>query len=319
MFPRTAVSQAGEGQPGEVTYRWLDQDALAADEDLLTALYGLLVAAHYQTRPSDLQRLLDGPDVRILAALHDGRPLGVLLAVEEGGMPHDLAEAVCAGKRRPRGHQLVQSLAQHGGWCEAPTLRLWRVMRIAVAEPARRRGIGSALLGRLRDTAAAQGIDLLGTSFGLDAALLAFWERSGYSPVRLGHRIDPASAARSLQMLHPLSEVGRRLAEAASTRFRRDLPWRLGRELADLPPEAVAALLRGRDCSDLPLDAADRRALRRLAAGGQGMEELWPLLWRWAVRRLAAGAQGPEAAALASLLQGAPFDTVALREGLSGD
>ena len=302
-----------------MTYRWLEQDALAADEDLLTGLYGLLVAAHYQTRPSDLQRLLDGPDVRVLSALLDGRPLGVLLAVEEGGMPPELAEAVCAGKRRPRGHQLVQSLAQHGGWCEAPTLRLWRVMRIAVAEPARRRGIGSALLARLREAAATRGVDLLGTSFGLDASLLAFWERSGYSPVRLGHRVDPASAARSLQMLYPLSEAGRPLAEAAGARFRRDLPWRLCRELADLPPETVAALLRGRDCSDLPLDEADRRALRRFATGGQDMEELWPLLWRWAVRRLAEGAQGPEAVALASLLQGKPFEAAALRDGLSGD
>ncbi|RMG32345.1 MAG: tRNA(Met) cytidine acetyltransferase, partial [Gammaproteobacteria bacterium] len=299
--------QAGEdhGVRSQPCYRWLSQDVLAGDEALLRGVYGLLVGAHYQTRPSDLQQLLDGPGLRVLIALEDGRPVGVLLAVEEGRMPTELAEAIAAGRRRPRGHQLAQSLAAHGGYGEAPRLQLWRVMRIAVAQPARRRGVGSGLLEALRRQAMTEGIDLLGTSFGLEAGLLRFWLANGYRPVRVGYRLDPASAARSVQMLSPLSAPGEALSGRAVTRFQRDLPWRLGGELSDLSPDVVAPMLAGRDLQDLPLTADDLNDLRRLARGERDIRGIWPVLWRWAVHRLAEGEVGKdEAEVLVALLQG---------------
>ncbi len=315
--PSQPPPQAGEGVVGDAQageqqgfgsqprYRWLSQDALAGDETLLSGVYGLLVGAHYQTRPSDLQQLLDGPGLRILAALEGGQPVGVLLVVEEGGMPAELAEAIAAGRRRPRGHQLAQSLAAHGGYREAPRLHLWRVMRIAVAEQVRRQGIGSGLLETLRQQAMREKVDLLGASFGLEVGLLRFWLANGYRPVRVGHRHDPASAARSVQMLFPLSASGEALNERAVTRFQRDLPLGLGGGLGDLPPEAVAPMLAGRDLQDLPLTVDDLDDLHRFARGERDIRGIWPVLWRWAVHRLAEGEAGnDEAGVLVPLLQG---------------
>ncbi len=106
--------------PANPRYRWITQDVLAGDETLLRQLFGLLVSAHYQTRPSDLQHLLDAPGLRVLLAQDGEVVLGAALLVEEGGFPRGLAERVCLGRRRPRGHLLLQSLAQHAGWCDAP-------------------------------------------------------------------------------------------------------------------------------------------------------------------------------------------------------
>ncbi len=40
---------------------------------------------------------------------------GALWLVEEGGLDAELAQAVWAGLRRPRGNLVAQSLAAHGG------------------------------------------------------------------------------------------------------------------------------------------------------------------------------------------------------------
>ena len=45
--------------------------------------------------------------------------LGVALVAREGNIPPDLAHAIWAGRRRPRGHLLPQSLLAHAGFVTA--------------------------------------------------------------------------------------------------------------------------------------------------------------------------------------------------------
>ncbi len=265
--------------PGEVRCRWLDRDALARDEALLRQVFGLLVTAHYRTRPSDLRQLLDAPALSVLVAECAGQVVGVLLAAAEGGMDAALAEAVCSGRRRPRGHPLLQSLAAHGGWCEAPTLRLLRVMRIAVHAERRRAGIGSLLLAEARALAEAQGFDLLGTRFGLTPDLLRFWQHNGFRVARIGHRLDPASAAHSVQMLAPLSAAGAALCDAAASAFVEDLPWRLLSGLSALDPEVVPGLFREAG-EPAPPDERTRAGVARFAHGRRDFEDALPALRR---------------------------------------
>jgi len=291
----TLMLEAEPGTPSSLTapeYRWVTQDELAADETLLRQVFGLLVTAHYQTRPSDLQQLLDAPGLHLLLARDGAAMLGVALLVDEGGFDADLAGQVCRGKRRPRGHLLLQSLAQHAGCCEAPTLRGLRVMRIAVQESVRRRRIGSGLLEAIGQFAAVQKYDLLGAAFGLDAALLPFWQRLGYQVVRIGYRVDPASGAHSAQLLKGKSEAGCALVNKARNAFQRDLPWRLQRELAGLPESLISMLLAGASGHGWVPDARDLDTVRVFADGGRGYADAYPSLWRWTLEETARDSTG---------------------------
>lgn len=276
---------------GAVEYQWLSQDALAEDEALLRNLFALLIGAHYQTRPSDLHQLLDAPGLHTLVAQRDGVIVGAALLVEEGGFERTLAQQVCLGERRPRGHMLLQSLAAHAGLCEAPTLRLLRVMRIAVADRWRNLGVGSALLQKAVAWAGEHGFDLFGSAFGVEPRLLHFWRRQQLQPVRLGHRRDPASGTHSVQMLRGLSESGEALASRGAVRFRQQFPWRLAHSFRQLPVDLVLAMLQGRDCSDLSITQQDREDVAAFAFARRGFEDAAPALWRWLCHELA-GEQG---------------------------
>ena len=287
----------------EPDYRWIEQDELAADESLLTQVFGLLVNAHYQTRPSDLQQLLDAPGIHTLLAEADGVVLGVALLVDEGGFDTGMAEQVCRGERRPRGHLLLQSLAQHGGWCRAPELRALRVMRIAVQAQVRREGIGSHLLAKARAWGDANGYDLISAAFGLDAPILRFWMQAGYQVVRIGHRVDPASGAHSALLIAGLSPAGADLTAQASAAFQRDLPWRLRRELSDLPVPELRLLLRGGASEGLRPDERDLENVRRFSRGGMGLDDAFPSLWRWLLSRLEDDPDSADADLVRHLLQ----------------
>ncbi len=271
----------------------LDVGELVADESLLRSVFGLLVSAHYQTRPSDLRQLLDDPRLVIWVARQAGQVGGVLLAQREGGLDEAMRDAVVHGRRRPRGHLLVQSLAVHAGLDEVLAQRVWRIQRIAVHAACRRAGLGRRLIDGLAAEARAQGDDLLGCAFGIDRPLLAFWRALGFRPQRVGLRVDPASAARSLFMLRGLSPAGLAVAEQGWRRFVAQLPWALGASLRDLPTASAITLLDGRDCADLACDQATRRVLWRVASGARQAATAEAALWRMAVRTAATAPQAP--------------------------
>ncbi len=276
--------------------------ALAEDEVLLRSTFGLLINAHYQTRPSDLRQLLDNPDTHLWLALQGSAVVGVLLISLEGGLDQAIARQVLRGARRPRGHLLPQSLAVHAGLESCLQQRVIRVQRIAVHPQRQRHGVASRLLQRLCDWGAEHGVDLLGCAFGAELSLLEFWRANGFVPVRLGVRVDPASAAHSLFMLHGLSMQGRALAEDGLRRFIADLPWSLGLALRDLDSHLACALLQGRDCSDLVLDDGDWHALGRVADGTRQPATADALIWRVLVR--IAAQTGDSGADLAPLIAG---------------
>ena len=128
-----------------------DRDALARDEATLSQLFGLLVLAHYQTRPLDLRHLLDGPNLQVHALRHSGQIVATALVAIEGGIAPDLAEEIYQGRRRPQGHLLPQTLSAHAGLADAPTLRWARIVRLAVHPAVQGRGLGRRLLQWIGD------------------------------------------------------------------------------------------------------------------------------------------------------------------------
>lgn len=298
----------------------LDPVALAADEPLLRAVFGLLVDAHYQTRPSDLRQLLDDPALHLWVARQQGAVVGVLTAVTEGGFEAGMADAIAAGRRRPHGHLLPQSLAVHAGLHEVLAQRVLRVQRIAVHPQARRRGVGRRLLGAAGAWSRAAGMDAVGSAFGGDRPLLAFWGACGYRPQRLGVRIDPASAVHSVFVLRGLSTRGKALAALGCARFRAQLPWALGGSLAAVDSGLAADLLRGRDCTDLVWTARDGRELAQVAAGARPVASAEALVWKGLVRAAADGATATASLAplIAWRLQRRPAGQVCRDHGLAG-
>ncbi|MCT7655236.1 GNAT family N-acetyltransferase [Oceanimonas sp. NS1] len=77
-----------------------------------------------------------------------------------------------------------------------------RIMRIVVHPACQQAGIGSQLLGWLKQQV---NTDFLGTSFGASPELLTFWSRNGFLPVRLGLAADGVSGLHAAMMLWPAS------------------------------------------------------------------------------------------------------------------
>ena len=134
----------------------------------------------------------------------------------------ELAHDVWAGRRRPRGKLVAQSLAAHGGQWWAPTLRSRRITRIATLPALRRQGIARQLVERQRRQA--QGLDFLSVSFGYTEPLWRFWQSCGFELVRIGSKPEASSGCYTAMAILPLSEQGEALRHAAHKHLARDWP-----------------------------------------------------------------------------------------------
>lgn len=193
--------------------------------------YRLLASAHYRTSPLDLRRMLDAPGMRFWLAGQSDSVVAALWLVEEGGLDPQLAEAVWAGLRRPRGNLVAQSMAAHAGFTEAATLRSQRISRIAVQAAQRQRGIGQALVEAAQQQA--QGCDFLSVSFGYTESLWQFWRSCGFRLVRIGSQREASSGCYAAMAIRALTPAGAELQHQAEQRLLRDWVWL--REMIDLP------------------------------------------------------------------------------------
>ncbi|MFC3394895.1 tRNA(Met) cytidine acetyltransferase TmcA [Brenneria rubrifaciens] len=233
--------------------------------------YALLCSAHYRTSPLDLRRLLDAPGMHVYSAGVSGDISGILWMVDEGGVSPELAHEIWAGRRRPRGNLVAQSLAAHGGQWTAPMLRSRRISRIAIAAVYRRQGIGQALIGHGKLTAQSQALDYLSVSFGYQPDLWAFWQACGFQLVRVGSHLEASSGCYSAMALLPLSAAGRQLTGQGVKQLARDWFWLRRLIPLDLP----LPLNEGAE-----LDEEDWRTLAGFAFASRPMESCYAALCR---------------------------------------
>ncbi|MFL1407007.1 tRNA(Met) cytidine acetyltransferase TmcA [Marinobacter sp. M1N3S26] len=254
-----------------------------ASEATLAQAFGLLVDAHYRTTPSDLRQWMDDPKAMTFVARRQGAIVGVLWATVEGGLEPALADQVLRGERRLKGHLLPQSLANHGGDAQAATLRMLRVVRVAVHDGRRRQGIGQRLLAAVTEKAETAGLDAIGTSFGAAVELLPFWQSAGFATVRLGISREASSGEYAVQMLRGLSEAGKAAQQRLSSRFAEQWPVLLPVIWASLSAELVLAI-----SADLPpappLADQEITELEAFAHGHRGFELTLPALKRLTVQ-----------------------------------
>lgn len=281
----TPAERIRTAHPATCLWSRLDRDRLVTDEPTLTALFGLLVLAHYQTRPRDLRHLLDGPNVRIEVLRHTGKIVATLLAADEGAFDEALSAAVFAGRRRPRGHLLAQTLAAHAGLADAPRLRYRRIMRLAVHPAAQRRGLGRQLLAATVVAAQDDDVDLVGASFGATTALLRFWMGCGFAPVHIGTHRNAASGEYALVVLRALTGRGEAFLEAARRRLAERLPKWLPGPLGEASPTLIAALFGALPGGTPRLDRDAWQELETFARERRCLEAVLPLLVELAAAR----------------------------------
>jgi tRNA(Met) cytidine acetyltransferase len=287
--PADSALFAGCDRPEDFELLKLERDELVEDEQSLSELFGLLVQAHYRTRPLDLRHLLDGPNLSVYVLRAAGHIAATALVALEGGFDAAAADAIWAGRTRPHGHMLPETLAAHQGLREAPLLRCGRIMRIAVHPALQRQGLGSRLIREITTELQTAGCDYIGSSFGATPELLAFWFRLGWLPVRLSIQKGASSGTHSAVFLRAFSDAGVVLLDQARQRYFAQFPHQLSDSLYDLDPVLVAGLLQQGATHAPPLDAADQGDLRAFAREQRLAEVAIGSLWRFALRELMQG------------------------------
>jgi len=235
-----------DATPESVTYRQLTPAELVTEEWLLHEAFGLLVLAHYRTEPNDFARLLDAPNVSVHALFAEGHVAAVALLAREGGLSTAQRSRIYGGER-VRGNLIPDLLTSQLRDESAGQPVGGRVLRIATHSGARSRGLGSQLLGKLRDHADAAGLDWLGVGYGATPELVQFWARNGYRAVHLGVSRNERSGEHSVVMLDPLSPTGQRLHDRHTRWFLRRFPDTLANALSGVEPDVVRAVCRSID------------------------------------------------------------------------
>lgn len=279
----------------QVDVRLLDRDALLADEALLNDVFGLLVLAHYRTTPGDLRILLDSPNLQVWGAFSvvGNVLLGTMLVAAEGPLEEALAQAVYAGKRRPKGHLIPQTLLAQEAIQLAGQAKGLRIMRIAVRPALQRRKVAERMLQQLELYAGEMSFDWLGTGFGLTSELLSFWRHNGYQLARIGLTRDSVSATHGVIMLRGCSTTGSELLQQARSRLQRQYGSLLSSYLNNLDVALVtgvfADLSDNRLDEDVHLSPADRDELTAFALAHRQYDSCQFVLQHWVYRCALAG------------------------------
>lgn len=185
-----------------IEYKEINQTELLQDEALLIQILNILVTAHYQTRPSDLERVLSDRKLKIFVAAQNDIIVSVALTISEGEINISDCEQIDIGKKRLSGHLIPQSMIANQGLIQAGTLSSWRVMRVATIPQFRRKDIASQLIKKVIEFANANRIELVTTSFSLERKNLRFWYKQGFKCIRFGFRKDSSSGNYSAEFIH---------------------------------------------------------------------------------------------------------------------
>ena len=276
-----AVGLSSEINPENCEVMRVERSKLAEDKVMLRGLFGLMVMAHYRTRPSDLRILLEHPAVSVWVMRYQGKVVAGTWSIDEGGLDEELAQAVHAGKRRIKGHLLPQTLVNHAGEMSAASLRYQRVMRIAVHPELQGRGLGTGLLQAIETAGQKQGIDLMGASFGADVSLINFWAQSGYTPIRLGVKQNDTSGYHSAVVLRSFSSKGDGVLSQAKIRFALQWPYLLSGLFQKLPSELVLMIAKNGGINGGRLSQYDSQDVLAFAHAQRDFESSHYALSQW--------------------------------------
>ncbi len=261
----------------QLIFETLEQQQLLNDESLLRQVFGLMALAHYRTRPTDVQMLLDHTDMQVSVLRYQGNVVATLWTIAESALDGQLAQHVYDGTRRLKGHLLPQSLLVHAGIEDAGQYHYQRISRIAVHPDCQQRGWGHLLLQRY--IASVNAADMVGVSFALSVELLRFWSKAGFKIVRIGQHRDEVSGSLSVMMLKAISANGEKLVNRAHQTLAQQWTFLLGRQWQELDAEAVMQISQSFDDETLMLDY--QQQVYSFAFKQRPYESSEWALWQW--------------------------------------
>ncbi|MDX1351616.1 MAG: GNAT family N-acetyltransferase [Thiomicrorhabdus sp.] len=261
----------------KLLYQQIDSQQLIENPTLLRALFGLFVQAHYQTSPNDLQQLLNAPNIKIITASRteqDTEILGAILCIEEGKISPSMSRA--------HGHLVPQLLTKHYAQKDFLMLSTFRIMRIAVHPKCQRSGIGKQLIQQLEDTAIANRIDYISSSFGSSDELLPFWFAQHFWPLHVGAKRDKASGSHNIVVAKPLTPMARQALSLIQTRFQEQFPHLLLESLPHLPASQVWLIIQ--TFRFKKRNPGNAKALANYQNGSRPYESISHKLWEWSLQ-----------------------------------
>jgi tRNA(Met) cytidine acetyltransferase len=276
-----------DATPDTVSYRRITSAELLENEHLLRELFGLLVLAHYRTEPTDLARLLDGPNISVRALTYEGHVVAVALLAREGGLDSDTRARMYDGER-VRGNMLpdVLSTQLRDEAAGEPTGQ--RVLRIATHDAVRSCGLGSHLLDSIHEEFDSQ-TDWIGVGYGATPQLVRFWRQNGFRTVHLSTSRNRTSGEYSAIMLSPCSSEGDQLLARHTERFHDRIAATLTDALDDCDPDVVREVVGGLSVAPDPdLSPWEWRLVASVPGGGGVLDTNPDPFRRLAIRHLAA-------------------------------
>ncbi len=268
-------------QVADCIFEKIDRRQLIEDATSLSELFGLMVLAHYRTRPSDLQLMLDRKDVSIYVMRYQGHIVASAWVVNEGGLDDTLASAIHGGTRRLKGQLLPQSLLAHVGISNAGSLNYQRIIRLAVHPAIQQRGIGHALLNNIIEQANHSDIDIIGSSFAVTINLLNFWSTSKFTPVRLGLQQDDVSGSHAVMMLYAVSNAGQTILDSAQQQLQHHWSYLVQHEFKQFEPDLIIKLSVLISAPKLPFSVWDEQAVSAFCQQQRAYESSRVALFLW--------------------------------------
>ncbi len=234
-------------EKGDLVYVEYDPKYLFSPkgEKELRQLFGIYVLAHYRNEPDDLAILADAPHhiIRAVKTKRGGKVVSALQIAREGGLDDELIEDLLRGGKTP-GNIIPDRLLKHARIRDFGRARGLRVVRIATHPDVQGKGIGSFALKHLYEEASREGLDWVGSGFGVNEQLLRFWLKNNYLPVHMSPDRNPVSGEYTLLVINPISERMKKLVSLINKEFKRKVIESLHDPYRGLETEVAVLLLK---------------------------------------------------------------------------
>uniref|UniRef100_A0A7J3ZIS3 tRNA(Met) cytidine acetyltransferase TmcA n=1 Tax=Fervidicoccus fontis TaxID=683846 RepID=A0A7J3ZIS3_9CREN len=312
---------------GVLRYVRLDPHELFTEEkeELLRQLFGIYVLAHYRNQPDDLGLLADAPHHLIRAVvLPSSKVVCSLQVAVEGGLDSGMVDSLLRGNKMP-GNIIPDRLLKHLRIREIGSLRGYRIVRIATHPQIQGRGIGSFAMKKLYEEAREEGMDWIGSGFGVNYQLLKFWVKNSFVPLHMSPDRNPVSGEYTVIVLNPISSTARRIVELGRRVFLRKLLKSLRDVYRDLETDVALLIIKsigGIDSGELRLSPIDVDRLWIYAFGPMTYEALSDVMYEIAMHYFTSYgktrislSEKKEWVLLAKVLQCKPWEQVAKEIG----